>query len=70
MKRITAPILALAFISACSPDRSDEFVQVVEPVISEPVLIEEAAAPAARTQDICPKTGDGIGGTGCPDSDF
>lgn len=71
--RILLILLALT-LSACA--KGDEEFLIPEPVMEEPVLIEEPAAPIIeapvlkRADELCPQSGDGIGGTGCPASDL
>lgn len=61
-------LFALLALTACAGLQEEEFV-VVEPISEEPVIVEEPAdAPIIkRSEEVCPQSGDGIGGTGCPD---
>ena len=57
LKHLLMLTFALTLV-ACSM-QEEEFV-VVEPISEEPVVVIE------RNDEVCPQSGDGIGGTGCP----
>lgn len=63
MNRTLFITLILLTLTACA-------AQVEENVFVEPVNEEPIISDPARTSELCPDSGDGIGGTGCPDSEF
>lgn len=70
MTRLVRVFALFMALTACA-QTSEEFVAPVEPVIEAPVMMEEMAPPEdealKRSAEVCPQTGDGIGGTGCPE---
>lgn len=61
--RLTLAAALLALAAACTPPK-----HFAEPVMEAPVIVQEPAPETgvrAPTED-CDPSGDGIGGTGCP----
>ena len=74
MTRRLWALCLMAALAACARPSEEVFAPIEpvreEPVFAEPVMEEPAPPELKRKDEACTDNGDGIGGTGCPASEF